>query len=232
MASFERLNFRVLARHKKAVLLENQNGINRFLRRLADRVTIGNNAGIVINADPFTLGHLSIIEAASRDSSQVYVFVPTHGRFTFDSQTRLEWAQHETQHLPNVQVINAESYLLHESIFPGYFLPLNEDKEQLRLEMALTLFINHLAPYFSIKRRYVGEEPVDPEVREHHTLMEINLSNAGIQTVKLPRRKSNNLWVSTQQVKHDLNAGNLEKLRGQLPEFTFQCIQANASQPR
>ncbi len=225
IASFKRLNFRCLVEHKRAGLLENRNGLNRFLRRLGDKVINGNNAAVTISSDPFTCGHLHLIEVAARESDNVYVFIPAEGDFHYSIETRMALAEAGTREFDNVFVINAESYVLTEAVFPGYFLPASVDKKQLMLEMDLKIFTEFIAPYFSIKKRYIGDEPLDPALRKHNPYLKFNLSQARIGLIEVSREKSGDLWINTNQVKRVLAEGGPKAVRSMVPESTYSYLE-------
>jgi len=102
--AFASLGFKPVVAHEKAVLLEHGNGLVNYLRARASLVRSGGNGAVVINADPFSLGHQYLTERASTLVTTVYVLVPSEGRFVLPLQARLELARRGTAHLPNVVV--------------------------------------------------------------------------------------------------------------------------------
>lgn len=59
---FTSLGFKLLATSDKAILLENGNGLKHYCDYLASLRREGENGAIVMNANPFTLGHRYLIE--------------------------------------------------------------------------------------------------------------------------------------------------------------------------
>jgi len=69
----------------KATLLENDpNGISGYLARLRTQAGAGKRiAAVVVNCNPFTLGHRHLIETAAAANDTVHVFVVTEDRSVF-----------------------------------------------------------------------------------------------------------------------------------------------------
>ncbi len=231
IASFERLNFRLLVKLTEAGMLESCNGLNQFLRRHASQVRTGHNGAVVINSDPFSRGHQHLIETAVAQVDNLYVFIPSEGNFTFSEDIRMELARQGTRHLSNVIVIDAGPYVLNDATFPGYFLKPGESKDPLRLEMDMGLFARHLAPYFHITTRFVGTEPLDPVARSHNQIMKQCLAEQGIRLEEIAREKVGELWINTQQVRRAFFDGDMERVREQVPATTFNVLSSLSTMP-
>ena len=72
-AIFESLGFRVIARAPKAILMENGRGLERYCAYLKGFAREGRNGVVVMNANPFTLGHLYLLQQASKHVDTLYV---------------------------------------------------------------------------------------------------------------------------------------------------------------
>jgi len=70
---FESLGFRVLAQAPKAVLMENGRGLEQYCAYLRSFRKPGRCGVVVMNANPFTLGHQYLIEKASGQVDTLFV---------------------------------------------------------------------------------------------------------------------------------------------------------------
>lgn len=72
-AIFESLGFHLLARAQEAILLENGKGLERYCQYLQPFRRPGRSGVIVMNANPFTLGHKYLIDKASEQVDTLFV---------------------------------------------------------------------------------------------------------------------------------------------------------------
>ena len=72
-AVFESLGFHLIAQASLAVLLENGRGLEKYCEYLQSHVRPGKSGVIVMNANPFTLGHLYLIQKAAQQVDTLYV---------------------------------------------------------------------------------------------------------------------------------------------------------------
>ena len=72
-AIFESLGFHVLASAPKAILMENGRGLERYCNYLQGFAKEGRCGVVVMNANPFTLGHQYLLEQASQQVDTLYV---------------------------------------------------------------------------------------------------------------------------------------------------------------
>ena len=109
VASFEALNFRLLVTHGKTALLEHGPGLEDYLAGHASQITQGHNGAVVINGNPFTLGHLYLVECAAQRVDRLYLFVVREDRSVFPFEVRFRLAEEATVHLRNVTVLDMPS---------------------------------------------------------------------------------------------------------------------------
>ena len=85
------MNFSLLASGGRAALLEYGRGLQRYLEANRALVREGANGAVVMNGNPFTLGHRHLVEEAARRVDTLYVFVVREDRsaFSFDVRLRL-----------------------------------------------------------------------------------------------------------------------------------------------
>lgn len=223
-SAFENLGFKPLAAHEKAVLLEHGNGLHRYLRERASLMRSGNNAALVIGADPFTKGHEYLIERAAQGADTVYVFVAGEGRFLFPIEIRLELARRGVAHIPNAIATDIGPYRLNAATFPTYFLSPEDQPDRVRIELELDLFGRHIAPAFHIRTRVSGTEPLDPGARLYNQIMRQRLARWNVRLLEIERRKVGDLWINTKRVHKALAAGDMRSLAAYVPETTLAYL--------
>ena len=72
-AVFESLGFHVLARALKALLMEKGRGLEKYCEYLRSFRREGRNGVVVMNANPFTLGHLYLLQQAASQVDTLFV---------------------------------------------------------------------------------------------------------------------------------------------------------------
>lgn len=76
---------------------------------------------IVMNCNPFTLGHRYLVESASRMVEHLFVIVVREDRSAFSYQERKAMVTTGTADLKNVTVCDGSEYAISNTTFPTYF---------------------------------------------------------------------------------------------------------------
>ncbi|PLX86044.1 MAG: [citrate (pro-3S)-lyase] ligase [Desulfuromonas sp.] len=227
-ASFRALNFAPLATRPAAVLLEYGEGIATYLGRHRDRVRPGTNGAVVANCNPFTLGHRYLVEEAACRVDTLYLFVVREERSAFPFADRLRLVREGTQDLKNVIVLDSSHYAVSAVTFPAYFLKAEESAARLQMEIDLTLFGRHIAPFFSIARRFVAAEPHCRTTRLYNETMQDILPPYGVEAVVMKRKMLNGEPISASQVRRAIRREAFESVRRMVPAPTFDFIMSEA----
>ncbi|MCD2257077.1 [citrate (pro-3S)-lyase] ligase [Lactobacillus sp. CC-MHH1034] len=227
-AAFEHLGFSLIAQTDEVVLLEQGLGnFERYLQRLKAKLHPGPTAAIVMNANPFTLGHQFLIQQAAQENQQVLVLVVATEASLFTYQERLALVQAGTRVLTNVTIASTENYLVSAATFPTYFLkeraPLKVAAVQARLDA--TIF-KHYIQALNINKRYVGEEPESPVTQIYNTTMQATFGTE-IQLIIRPRQRNGTEIISASKVRQAIQAGDLTKVQTLVPPSTAHYIQAH-----
>ena len=230
--SFTRVGFKPLVSTDHAALLEHGNGLYQYLRHHAELVRSGHNAGVVINADPFTSGHLYLVERACEIADWVYVFVASEGSFVWTLEQRLEQVRLGTEHLARVMVTDTGPYSLGAATFPAYFLKREESVDEVRLEVDAELFAAHLAPAFHLVSRVVGTEPLDPTLRHYNRIVQRTLERHEIRLHEVERQRMGERWISTQMVQKALSNNDIRVVQQCVPESTLDYLLSPESRAR
>lgn len=224
--SFEALNFALLASHGRAALLEYGQGLARYLAAHRDEVREGDNGAVVVNCNPFTLGHRYLIEQAARRADTLYVFVVREDSSAFPFEARLRLVREGTRDLPNVRVLDTSRYAVSAATFPAYFLKRGEDVARVQMELDLVLFGQRLAPTFHVRRRFFGTEPYCRTTRAYNEAMRRILPELGIEAVEIPRATAGGAAISASRVREALRDGDLAAAEALVPPATAAFLRS------
>jgi [citrate (pro-3S)-lyase] ligase len=231
VASFEALNFRLLVTHGRTALLEHGPGLEDYLASHASQITQGHNGAVVINGNPFTLGHLHLVECAAQRVDRLYLFVVREDRSVFPFNVRFRLAQEATAHLRNVTVLDTSRYAVSAGTFPSYFLKRLDEVAAAQMQIDLLLFAQRIAPRFHIACRFVGQEPLCQTTAAYNKMMAEILEAHAIEWVELPRIQAGGLPISATQVRKAFAANDIETLKCLVPPATLEFLQSPPARP-
>ena len=211
-AIFESMGFKVIARAPQAILMENGvKGIGAYTDYLR---TVRNNrpdgaAAIVMNANPFTIGHRYLVLQAAQQAPTLYVIVVREDRSAFTYHERLAMIQAGCEDIDNVVVVEGSDYAISELTFPTYFLKQVTDATDTHITLDLDLFARHIAPALGVTTRFVGSEPIDALTARYNELMQQQLPQRGICLKTIDRLEIDGEPVSASRVRQALADGTL-----------------------
>lgn len=220
---FQSLFFYPVVQTDRVLLMEDKkDGIRTFLQNLPSTDTQGEVGGLVMNCDPFTLGHRYLIETAARECGHVYVFVLSEDRSRFSPGDRIAMVRAGTADLDNVTVLPTGPYLISAATFPTYFLKDREQAPQVHCGLDIAVFSQYFAPHFGITRRYVGSEPLSPMTGSYNRALRDTLPRKGIEVREIPRLENKQGPVSASAVRALWESG--EDFRALVPDTTYQYL--------
>lgn len=141
---------------------------------------------IVMNCNPFTLGHRYLIEKASKESNRVFVFVVEENASLFSFEDRLNMVRMGTADLENVIVLGGGRYMISDVTFPSYFTK-EEDFAKAHTAMDAEIFASCIAPVLNVNRRYIGTEPNSVVTAVYNEALKKRLPRAGVEVVEVDR---------------------------------------------
>jgi [citrate (pro-3S)-lyase] ligase len=204
---------------------------NTFRRYIEDlnRLAIENNevgrvGCIVMNCNPFTLGHQYLIEQSSKKVDFLYIFVVEEDVSFFPFAERIELVRRGTEHLRNVFVLPSGQYIISSLTFPEYF---NKDEKQTTVISPSTdveLFAKYIAPSLKITTRFAGEEPLDSVTRQYNKWLARVLPKYGIKFEVIPRKYFNGDIISASRVRAELRLGKFETIENIVPASTLSYL--------
>jgi len=229
--SFEALNFRLLASQARVALLEYGGRFEAWLEACRPRLrpgsggAAGRTAGaIVLNANPFTLGHQWLAEQAAARVEVLYLLVVREDRSAFPYEVRRRLVEEGTRHLANVVVLDTGPYAVSALTFPAYFLAKGEPVAGYQLELDLDLFGRRVAPALGVRRRFFGSEPTCATTRAYNAAMHRLLPGHGVEPVELARVEVGGVPISASTVRSALARDDVSTLRGLVPGPTLAYL--------
>lgn len=210
------------------VFMENRaNGFADYLAGLAKKQRPGTAiAAVVLNANPFTLGHLHLVEQAARENDVLHIFVVSEDVSLIPFAVRYELIQKGTAHLNNVVLHETGNYLISNATFPSYFLKDADSVIEAHARLDLEIFKNKIAKSLGITGRYVGEEPFSHVTGIYNAIMKKELKKAGIACVVIPRKEIGAVPVSASQVRQFIHNGQLDQIKSLVPATTYAFFQS------
>ncbi len=230
---FTPLGFRELASYgQEAALLERgKPDIDDYLSSLPPPLDDGVRGAVVVNCNPFTRGHLYLLETAAARVDELIVFVLEEDRSLFPAAVRLELVRRGTGHIPNVKVLPSGPYIISSATFPAYFL---RDAELARVQAGLdaTVFARHIAARCGIRHRFVGEEPYCASTRTYNEAMREVFSRFGIELHVVPRKEyEKGEAISASRVREAIREDDWESLERLVPPTTLEYLRSERARP-
>jgi len=221
------LLFYPVARTSQVLLMEDKkDGIRTFLDALPVDTPAEKAGAVVMNCDPFTLGHRYLIETAAGECDRLYVFVLSEDKGHFSATDRLNTVKAGTADLPNVTVLPTGPYLISSATFPTYFLKNRDEAEKIQCQLDVAIFTQYFAPKFHIACRYVGTEPLSALTARYNQALEETLPSHGIQLKQLRRLEADGRPISASAVRAALIAGDWNTVQTLVPKTTFDYLRS------
>lgn len=178
---------------------------------------------VVMNCNPFTLGHRYLIEQAAKQVERLFVMVVREDCSLFAYAERKAMVEEGVAHLENVTVIDGSEYAISQATFPTYFLKRLDDAADTQMLLDLDLFRRHIAPALGAIVRFVGTEPTDRLTRRYNQLMHEMLADVR-ETDRLEKEGN---AVSASRVRKAMEQGDMSTIRQLVPPTTLPYIIAH-----
>lgn len=232
---FESLSFRLLAEAPQAILMETGvGGIGKYSQALrlisaerqaaaAASASLPQAGVIVMNANPFTLGHRRLVEQAAAQVGTLYVLIVKEDCSVFSYAERKDMVSRGVADLANVCVVDGSDYAVSKATFPTYFLKRLSDASDTQMLLDLDLYGRHIAPALGATVRFVGSEPTDALTCRYNKLMQATLPNVRV----MQRYEVDGEPVSASRVRMALVKNNLSAAAPLVPPTTLPYLIAH-----
>ena len=214
------LGYGEIARTGKVVFMENppggfQNFCEQMIPSQAEKV-----GAVVMNANPFTLGHRYLVEQAAKNCDALHVFILSQDTGPIPAAVRKQLVMEGLADLTNVIFHETGPYLISSATFPSYFLPDCDSAIREQAELDVTVF-TAMARKLKIDCRYVGREPFSRVTGIYNSVMENRLPEQGIAFLEIPRLSVNGKVISASAVRQAIQRDELTAVCDMLPESTY-----------
>lgn len=232
---FASMGFHEIARVEGSVVfMENRkNGFTRYLGQLEETKKDGVSAAIVMNANPFTLGHRYLIEQAASECDNLHLFIISDSLSLMPFSVRRRLVEQGTADIANVIIHDCGPYIISSATFPSYFLRDEADviESQARLDLAV---FRKIAETLNITDRWAGEEPSSNVTAIYNRIMAEELPACGIRLHVIQRctaGEDDPSPVSASTVRECIKRGDLASLKELVPETTLNYLMSEEAAP-
>jgi len=216
-----------------ACLMENTPvGISDYCDSLRAFRQPGQRIGcVVLNANPFTFGHLYLVRQALEQCDWLHVFVVAEDASAIRYADRLDMVRVGLAGLGRLTVHPGSRYMISKATFPYYFLKDSCVVEACSTAMDLLMFRKYIAPALGVTHRFIGNEPYCPVTRKYNKdmfdwLESANADGPAIQVIEMPRFEVNGRAVSASEVRRLLAREDFETMAALAPATTIECLRS------
>lgn len=229
---FADLGFYEIARVEgELVFMENRrDGFPRYLRALSKTRREGTTAAVVMNANPFTLGHRHLIEQAAAENDWVHLFLLSEEAGPIPFSVRKQLVREGTADLDNVILHDSGPYIISSATFPSYFLRDEDAAILAHAKLDLAVF-GRIAAELGVTARYAGEETSSHVTALYNGTMAALLPARGIRFREIPRLALGGETVSASTVRQAIHDGELSRAAFMLPESTRRYFESPEAAP-
>ena len=206
-------------------------GFSDYLDNLKKDMREGKEiASLIMNANPFTLGHQYLVEKAASENDILHLFIVSDDSSLVPFKVRKKLVIEGTKYLKNICYHETGDYIISSATFPSYFqkdeVAVIESQANLDIEV-----FTRIAKALNINRRYVGEEPNSLVTNIYNQTMLKKLPENNIECVIVPRKKYSDKVISASTVRQIIKNGNLEDLKNLVPETTYSYFLSDEAKP-
>lgn len=179
---------------------------------------------IIMNCNPFTLGHRYLIDYARKKVDVLLVFVLQEDKSFFSFRDRFFLVVEGVSEFSNVFPFPSGKFIISSSTFKDYFGKDCSQDVTIDATNDLDIFSLFIAPKLQISTRFVGDEPFCKITNQYNEQMLALLPTRGIEVIRLDRFAIEEQAVSASYVRKLLQEKNREKLRTIVPESTYRFL--------
>lgn len=191
-----------------------------------ERVDVPCAGAIVMNCNPFTKGHLYLIECALKMVDFLYVFVVEEDASEISFKDRFAMVRLNCEKFQRVKVLPSGKYMISSITFEEYFQKDAIQEKAVYPAKDVRIFGEKIAPLLHISKRFVGEEPLDHVTYQYNMTMKELLPQYGVELVEIPRMETRGGHViNATEVRRCIRENCLERCREYLTEVSYDYIE-------
>ena len=203
--------------------------INNIKQESAEVPEDARIGAIIMNCNPFTLGHRYLIEYAAGKVDFLYIFVLEEDKsfFTFDERYKL--VREGTKDLENVKVFPSGDFIISVKTFPSYFQKETYHDVYRDVCKDAQIFADYIVPGLNIKARFIGEEPLDDTTRKYNKILHSTLEDIGVEVHEIPRFAVNDDVISASKVRKYYEQNKWDIIKQMVPEHIYDYLRSRKS---
>ena len=225
---FERLGFYpIVTVADTLVFLENKkNGFEKYLGALQKTgIYSGAVGAIVMNANPFTIGHYYLVEQAAAAVDHLHLFMVSDDASAIPFAVRERLIKENTAHFKNISYHRTQDYLISSATFPAYFLKDSDEAITVQAALDAALFVR-IAKALHITHRFVGDEPFSRVTGLYNRILQDFLPAHGVQLHIIPRKQAAGVPISASKARLLLQEEDWAQLADILPPASLLFFQS------
>ncbi|MDR3414498.1 MAG: [citrate (pro-3S)-lyase] ligase [Formivibrio sp.] len=205
-------------------------GIKGYCDRLRQKRKPGAKIGcIVMNANPFTLGHQYLVRLAASQCDWLHLFVVREDASLFSYRDRFALVQSGVADIPGLTLHHGSEYMVSRATFPDYFFKEKGIVGDCCSAIDLLLFRNYIAPALGITHRFVGTEPFCATTRKYNNDMKhwLQITDSGaapVAVVEVPRTACAGVPISASEVRRLLHTSEISHIESLVPRGTLNFL--------
>lgn len=180
---------------------------------------------IIMNANPFTLGHRALVEMSLEQVENLYVFVVQEDKSYFSFEDRFEMVKDGCRDLKNVKVLPTGKIMASAATVPAYFQR-GQSTGAVEIDMRneIAVMAGFIAPALNITVRFMGTEPTCEVTRQLLEQTKELLPYYGVQLVVFERAEIENKPISASVVRKLMKDNKKEEIKKIVPETTYTYL--------
>ena len=187
-------------------------------------------AAVVMNANPFTLGHQYLVEQAAKSCNVLHLFMVSEDASLTPFSVRKRLIVEGTAQFPNIVYHESGPYIISSATFPSYFQKDASAVIESHARLDLLVFTK-IAAALGISCRFVGEEPKSLVTGIYNEIMCEELPKAHIDCKVIARKTLDGEPISASDVRMAIHDGDWERLKKLVPETTSSYFQSPEAEP-
>ncbi|WP_442950779.1 [citrate (pro-3S)-lyase] ligase [Oribacterium sp. WCC10] len=185
---------------------------------------------IVMNANPFTLGHQYLVETALKGCDILHIFMVSEDASLVPFSVRKKLIKEGTEKLDRIIYHESGSYIISSATFPAYFQ--KGDNAVIKSQAGIDLHVfEGIAAKLHINERFVGSEPTSLVTGIYNDIMAEALPKAGIECHIIERKEADGKAISASTVRQALHDGDMDTVKKLVPETTYSFFISDEAKP-
>ncbi|MBZ7986895.1 GNAT family N-acetyltransferase [Campylobacter canadensis] len=221
---FQNFSFRLLCTSKELCLLEYGYSLfDEFINNIRAKLDTNKSyTSIVMNANPFTLGHKYLIDCALKHNENLILFIVSEDKSFFTFKERFMIVKENLKKYKNILIFPSGDYIISNATFSTYFL--KQDINLAKSYLDAKIFSSLIAPCLNIKSRFVGSEPNCKVTNAYNMALKECFKEDNLDLFELSRISINNKIISASLIRKYIAENNFNEIKKYLSDTSLKLI--------